>query len=109
MSIPNFSDLVENRALDGDKVRLETILDKAIIVTGFRISKSKYSHKGTESCTTVQFYYEDDENETRYVFFTGSGVIRDQIEEIGQKLEEQHLEPVFRTTIRKVGNYHSLT
>ena len=36
-------------------------------------------------------------------------VIRDQIEEIAEKLKEANLSFAFRTTIQKVGNYHALT
>lgn len=108
-AIPNFSDLVENKTLDGEKMKLEEALDRPIVVTGFRISKSKYAHKGTEYCTTIQFYFEDDPEEKRKVIFTGSGVIHDQIEEIGRKLDETGQEHTFRSTIRKCGNYHALT
>ena len=59
-SIPQFSDLVKIKALDGEKIKIEDILEKPIIVTGFRVAKSKYSHKGIEQCTTIQFYQQDD-------------------------------------------------
>lgn len=109
MDLPNFSDLVDSKTLAGEKVKIESVIEKPIIVTGYRVSKSKYSHKGTDFCTTIQFHYEDDAEETKYVIFTGSGVIRDQIEEIAEKLKEANLSFAFRTTIQKVGNYHALT
>ena len=108
-SIPNFGDLVESKALDGEKKKLEEVLDKVIVVTGFRSAKSKFVHKGTEFYTTIQFYFEDDPDEKPYVLFTGSGVIKEQLESIEAKLEEAGLEKKFRTTIKKVGNYHALT
>lgn len=108
-NIPNFGDLVESRPLDGDKLKIDGILDKPIIVTGFRIGKSKFNHKGTEYCTTLQFYFENDENQTKYIIFSGSSVIAEQVEEISAKLEESGKAKVFRAIVKKVGNYYSLT
>lgn len=108
-NIPNFGDLVSSRPLDGDKKKLDDILDKPIIVTGVQIRDSKYSKNGTEHCTMMQFYFENDPEETRYVFFTGSGVICEQAQEITSKLEADGLEILFRTTIKKCGKYHALT
>ena len=107
MEIPKFSDLVESKTLSGDKKKLEDVLDKPIVITGCKISNSKYQK--TESCTTIQCYFADDETETRYVLFTGSTVIRDQIEEITQKLADAGKDILFSTTISKIGKYHALT
>lgn len=107
--IPSFGDLVENKALDGKKIKLEDVLDKPIIITGFRTSKSKFAKKGTEMYTRIQFYFEDDEKQERHVVFTGSTVIPDQLKEIEGKLEESGMELIFRTTIKEIGNYFSLT
>ena len=109
MSIPNFSDLVTRKALDGDSLKLDDIRGRAIIVTGMRISASKFKKKGDETCTTIQFYFEDDETQTKYVTFTGSSVIREQMEEISKKLEETGGEFMFRTTVEKCGKYYALT
>ena len=108
--IPNFGDLVTTAiALDGEKKKLDDVLDKSIIVTGARITTSKYSHSGTENCVTIQFYYEDDPNEERFILFTGSGVICEQVQEILSKMESEDREVLFRTTIKKCGKYHALT
>lgn len=104
----NFSDLVDSKALDGDKAKLEDVVGKSIIVTGWKITNSKYSHKGTKYCTHIQFYYEDDTTKEKHVLFTGSDVIKDQIAEIEEKLTEIN-ETEFRTTIKQVGNYNSLS
>lgn len=109
MDIPKFSDLAEKITLDGEKVKMEDILNVPIVVTGYRITQSKYKSNGSEYCTKIQFYREDDPDETKYVFFTGSEVIREQIEEMDSKLEENELPKIFRTTVKKVGNYNSLT
>ena len=107
--IPNFGDMVSTKVLDGEKKKLEDVMDRSIIVTGARITKSKFSNKGTENCVTIQFYYEDDPNEEKYILFTGSGVISDQVQEILSKLESEGREILFRTTIKNCGKYHAMT
>lgn len=106
----HFGDIVESKNLDGDKKKLEDVLDKPIVLTGWKITTSKYANvnKGTKYCTKLQFYYQEDEEQTRYVLFTGSEVIRDQVEEMEAKLKELQETEVL-TTIKKIGSYHSLT
>lgn len=106
MNIPKFGELVTSKTLAGDKKALADVLGKEIIVTGYRISNSKYAK--TDSCVTIQFYFADDTAETKYVLFTGSGVIRDQLEEVVAKLEESGQEILFSTTISKIGKYHAM-
>ena len=109
-NIPKFSDLVESKTLSGDKSDKKDVIGKRIVVTGYRISESKYSHKGGEKCATLQFYFADDPEEKRHVVFTGSGVITSQIQEIEQKLNAQDLPFVFEATIEKIGDkYWSFT
>lgn len=104
--IPEFGNYVKDKTLDGDKVRIDEILNRVIIVTGFLMSTSKYKDKGCGYCTKVQFYELSDESKKRKVFFSGSGVIKDQCEEIKGKLEEQGLPIVFKATVKKEGNYY---
>lgn len=81
MDIPKFGELSERKTLDGDKVKIDDTLNKEIIVTGFHVSSSKYKSKGSDYCVKVQFYFKDDESEEKKVFFSGSSVIKDQIED----------------------------
>ena len=67
--------------MSGDKVRIDDILNKPIIVTGFQVSTSKYKDRGSGVCVKVQFYAADDATETRKVFFSGSSVLKDELEE----------------------------
>jgi hypothetical protein len=64
--IPNFDKLVTHKSLSGDKVRIDDILNKPIIITGFQISSSKYRDKGSGYCIKVQFYAADDKPFVRY-------------------------------------------
>lgn len=110
MDIPNFSDYVTQKTLDGDKLKIEDILDRPIVVTGIRVRDSKYySKRGSACCTTLQFYFEDDPMETKHIVFSGSNVIKEQAEEINEQLEEKGLPCIFKTTVKNIGNYHSLT
>lgn len=38
MNIPEFSSLVENHVLDGDKIRIDDLLNKSIVITRSIIS-----------------------------------------------------------------------
>lgn len=48
--IPNFDALVARKALSGDKVQINDILNKPIIITGFQVSPSKYKDRGSGVC-----------------------------------------------------------
>lgn len=108
MDIPKFSDLVEQKALDGDKVRVDEILNKPIVIVGFQITTSKYKDKGCGYCTKVQFYFSNDTEKKHKVFFSGSGVIKDNIESVKKALDEKKLPFCFTTMVKKVGKYYSL-
>lgn len=107
-SIPEFSTLVKNRALDGDKVRVDDLLNKDIVICGYQVNTSKYKDKGSGFCVKVQFYYADDEAETRKIFFSGSSVIKGQIEEAKESLEKDGRPLAFRAKVKKIGNYYTL-
>ena len=53
--IPEFKNLVKQVALDGDKVKIDEILGKDIVICAFRVSESKYKDKGCRYCIKVQF------------------------------------------------------
>ena len=110
MGIPNFGDLVTRKPMEGDKKKLEEIQGRPVIVTGMRITKSKYQNgNGSGMCATIQFYFDDDETETKYILFTGSSVICDQLEEIEEKLKGQGEDILFRTTFVKCGKYYAMS
>jgi len=68
-----FSDFAEEEAFDGDKVKLDEILNKEILVTGYKI-KDSHQKKDTKYLT-IHFELDGE----RYVTFTGSTVLMDQL------------------------------
>jgi len=104
--IPEFSSLSTRQVLDGDKIKVDDVLNKKIIVTGFNVGSSKYKDKGGDYCLKVQFYFEDDESKEKHIFFSGSSVIKSQLEEMQSSQKDKLL---FRTIVKKVGDYYSLT
>lgn len=108
MEIPKFSGLVISKVLDGDKVRIDDLLDREIVICNYQVTTSKYKDKGCGYCIKVQFYYADDSAETKRVFFSGSGVIKDQLEEARSVLEKNEQPLLFKAVVKKVANYYSL-
>jgi len=96
MSYPRFGDFAgEEGPLDGKKKKLDEILNKEILILAYRIGKSKYRDR---NYVTIQF----ENSGSRYVVFTGSEVLMDQL---GR--HEGHLP--FYSTIVKRGNYFALS
>ncbi len=82
--------------MPGKKKRLDEILNREIIVTDFRITKSKRK-EGTD-CLQIQFMMDDDV----FVAFTGSSVLSDQIQSARDNIP-------FRGTVVKVDKYYSFS
>lgn len=91
----NFGDFAIDESLVGDKIQIEKVLNKKILIIKYRINKSKFKES---NYTTVQFRLDD----KTYVIFTGSEVITKQLEKYKDKLP-------FNTTIVKIGKYFSLS
>lgn len=93
---PKFSDFAEEEMqLEGEKQKLSNILNVEILVTGFRIGKSKFKDK---NYLTLQYKSED----KKFIVFTGSEVLAKQV----QKYEDNM---PFYVTIKKVNNYYTMT
>jgi len=94
-----FSDFAaEQVALDGDKARLDDILNAPVVVTGFRIRKTRYSKNDSGEYLTLQFEREG----KRWIVFTGSDVLIGQIKQYGDEIP-------FETVIRKINRYYAFT
>ncbi len=82
--------------LPGTKMRLDQILNREILVTDFRIMKSKH-HPG-QDCLQFQYLLDD----TVCVSFTGSAVLMDQISSVGDNIP-------FNATVVKIDRYYSFS
>lgn len=97
---PKFSDFNPAQKLfDGKKVSIEEILNKDILIKAFKVGTSKYK---TKEYLTVQFNYNGDQSNENHIFFTGSGVIKDQLTQ-----NKDHLP--FYTVIKKIDKYYILS
>lgn len=64
--------------LIGEKIKISKILNKDIVVTGFKIDQSKYPKNKSGKCLCIQF---DVDGEQRVVF-TGSDVLISIMEQV---------------------------
>lgn len=94
-----FSDFAdEDRVLEGDRARIDEILNKKVIVTGYRVRKSRYSKNQSGEYLTLQIKVEDDLS----VVFTGSDVLIQQLKKYGHEIP-------FEVVIKKINRYYTLT
>lgn len=94
-----FSDFSqEQKVLDGGKIKLDSILNQEIIITGYSIKKSNYPKNESGDYLTVQFEL----NGKKQIFFTGSDVLIDQFKRYGDEIP-------FATTMKKINRYYTLT
>lgn len=96
-----FSDFAEeHQPLEGDKVKIDNLLNTEIAIVNFELKKSRYDKNDSGKYLTLQFQYL--ENEDTFVCFTGSDVIISQIEKY-----KEHLP--FTATIKKINRYYTLS
>jgi len=94
-----FSDFAtEPPVLDGDKVKLDSVLNQEIEVIGYRISDTRYSKNKTGKYLTLQVRIT---GETK-VLFTGSDVLINQLEKYANEIP-------FLATIKKINRYYTLS
>ena len=99
MTKKRFSDFAEPaNILDGDKIRIDDIINQEVPVTGYRITDSKYEKNKSGKCLTLQIEL----NGVHRVIFTGSDVMIEQVEKY-----KDHIP--FLTTIKKVNRFYTLT
>ena len=91
-----FSDFSEEEVgLEGDKKKIEEILNTKILLIGFRIGKSKYKEK---EYMTLQF----ENGGNKYIVFSGSEVLMKQAHKYAAEIP-------FYTAIKKVNEYYTMT
>jgi len=82
----------EEKSLKGDKIKMVELLDKEIMVEGFRIMKNKFNVD--KWCLALQIEFE----KQKCVLFTGSGVLISQIQKYAHEIP-------FETVITKENKY----
>lgn len=94
-----FSDFAKDALpIDGSKIKLEEILNREIVVTGFKIDESKYRKSNSSECLKLQFELDKE----RHVLFTGSTILCEQIQKYKDEIP-------FITTIKKIDKYYSFS
>jgi hypothetical protein len=94
---PRFSDFAEeSKIFEGEKKKIEEILNKEILVLDFKLKESKH-HQDTQYLT-LQFK----ENDTTFILFNGSRVLADQLEKYKDNLP-------FYATIKKIDKYYTFS
>jgi len=68
----------KERALVGDKIDIDNVLNKRIVVTKFHIKESRFKDKGNGRCLHLQIKF----NQEDRVIFTGSGGLMHQVEQM---------------------------
>ena len=91
-----FGDFAEEESFEGEKLRLDEVLNKEILVTGYKI-KDSHQKKGKQYLT---IHFELDGKQ--HITFTGSIVLMNQL-----KKYESHLP--FLATIKKISQYYTLS
>lgn len=96
--VHRFSDFATRKGpLEGKKRSIDMVLNIEILVTAFEVKESKFPDK-CDYYTTIQYEIDGE----KYVTFTGSGVLRKQLEDYEDKLP-------FLAVIRKVDRYYTFT
>lgn len=88
----------EPEVLDGEKVKIEAIVNQEVEIIGCRIAVSKYAKNESGEYLTLQIIKEG----KRMVIFTGSDVLIRQI-----KKYQAHIP--FLTTIKRINRYYTLS
>jgi len=96
-TVKKFSDFAkEERPLEGDKIKMADVLNKPIMILGYRLTESKFPTSA--GCLALQVEVEG----KKHVIFTGSKVLINQI----QKYEG---EVPFETIITQPRKYYTMS
>jgi hypothetical protein len=94
-----FNEFAKDHApLDGEKMKINDLLNKEILVLAHRIKKSKYGASGGNNCLTIQFMQDGQ----RFVTFTGSAVLAEQCAAYAGEMP-------FTAMIKKIDRYYTFT
>ncbi len=94
---PRFSDFAEeSKVIDGDKKKIDEILNKEILVLDFKLKESK--HHRDSQYITIQFKIDD----VTFIMFNGSRVLAEQLEKYKDNIP-------FYAIIKKIDKYYTFT
>lgn len=98
---PKFGDFAEEPGtLEGDKLKLDDILNQEILIVGHRISQSKYDRNESGKYLAMQYHVRG--RDGMNVTFTGSDVLIRQMEKYADRVP-------FMTVIRKKNRHYEMT
>jgi hypothetical protein len=83
-AVKSFKDLgvtSSSQRFAGEKIKVQRILNKEIVVHDYRIEPSKFKEKGNGKCLYLQIAL----GETKHVVFTGSSVLQETIQKVDRK------------------------
>jgi hypothetical protein len=93
--LKKYSDFAKNHnILDGDKLSISEIINREVLLIGYRLVDSKYKNK----CLTLHIELDG----VRHIVFTGSVILTEQVEKYKDEIP-------FLVTIKKVDKYYTLT
>lgn len=93
-----FSDFAAEGNLDGDKIKITDVVNREIVVIGYKITTSKFRKSNSDKCLTIQFMLDD----RKYILFTGSTILADQLEKYKEEIP-------FIATIVKIDKFYSFS
>jgi hypothetical protein len=97
--VKRFADFnTDAKPLDGEKVKIDDILNVEVNVIGYNIRKSKYGKNASGKCLAMQVEVAGE----RRLIFTGSDVLISQLERYAEHIP-------FLATIRKIDRYYTLS
>jgi hypothetical protein len=73
----DFGIVPESKAFEGDKIKIDRILNKEIVVYGFKIGKSKFE-KGNGDLLTLQIHVDN----SKRILFTGSSSLMEMVKKV---------------------------
>lgn len=89
----------ENIFLDGDKTKIDDILNQEIEVVNYRIKSSKFNKNNSGKYLAIQFKRNGDQSQ---ILFTGSDVLIEQMEKYSEHIP-------FLATIKKINRYYTFS
>lgn len=94
---PRFGDFAdETTQFEGDKIKIDDLLNKELLILGFKIRDSK--QKPDTVYATIQLKLNDEE----HIMFTASQVIIDQLNKYKENIP-------FHAIIRKIDRYYTFS